>query len=184
MRQVVDQLQAVAHRVTVHAVEKHKIDVVDRLAFFKPVNQVQRRAADALDGGQVQLHRAGLDFNRLRAEFEGALVGHVRILDPKGHAAGAGAVFGGEVAGDAFGFAVDDEVDVALTVQQHVLGTVAGDQRKAHALEYRLQHAGHGRGELDKFKAHQAHRVVKQVGHGSLLVDLANACAPRATHAE
>ena len=166
VRQVVNQRQAVAHRVAVYAVQKNKINVVDRLAFFKAVNQVQRRAADALDGGQVQLHRAGLDFNRLRAEFECALVGQMRILHPKRHAAGAGAVFGGKVAGDAFGFAVDDEIDGTLAVQQHVLGTVAGDQRKAHALEHRLQQAGGGRGELDEFKAHQAHRVVKQVGHG------------------
>ena len=168
VRQVVNQLEAVAGRVAVHAALKHKINVVDRLAVLEPVDQVQRRAANALDGGQVQLHRPGLDFNRLRAEFKRATVSQVRILHAKRHAAGARAMLGGKVARNAFRLAVDNEVDLALAVQHHVLGAVPRHQRETHALKHRLQHARGGRGELDEFKAHQAHRVVKQICHKSV----------------
>ena len=58
--QVVDEFQAMAHRVAVHALDEVEVDVVDGFAVFKPVDQVQRCAANAFDGGQVQLHRAGV----------------------------------------------------------------------------------------------------------------------------
>jgi hypothetical protein len=73
-----------------------------------------------------------------------------------------------KVGGQAARLAVDDEVAVALAVQQHVLAAVAGHQAEAHLLEQRLQHAGRGRRELDEFEAHQAHRVVEQVGMACL----------------
>ena len=167
VREVVNQLQAVAHRVAVYPVKKQKVDVVDRFAVFKAVNQVQRRPANAFDGGQIQLHRSGLDLNGLRAQCQRTLVGQVRILDPKRHAACARSVLSGKVSRLAVGFAVDDEVDMPLAVQHHVFGAVPGHQREAHALKNRLQQARGGRGELDEFKAHQAHWVVKQVGHGA-----------------
>ena len=33
-------------------------------------------------------------------------------------------------------------------------------------LEEGLEHVGRRRGELDELEAHQAHRVVEQIGHG------------------
>ena len=164
--QVVNQLQAVAHRVVVHPVDKVKVNVVDRLAVFETVNQVQRRAANAFDGRQPQLHRAGGNVDRLGTQRQRAVVGVVRVLDPKRHAAGTGPVFGGKVGRHAVGFTVDDEVDLPLAVQHHVLGPVFGHQREAHALEHRLQQARRGGRKLHKFKAHQAHRVVAYVCHG------------------
>ena len=74
-------------------------------------------------------------------------------------------MLGGEVGGRALRLAVDDEVDVALAVEHHVLRAVLRHQREAELLEHRLERAGLGRGELDEFEAHQAHRVVEQVGH-------------------
>ena len=97
MRQVIDELEAVAHRMAVDAVDELEVDVVDRRAVAEAVDQVQRRAADALDRRQAQLHRAGRHVHRLRAELERALVRLVRILDAKRHAAGRRAVLGGEV---------------------------------------------------------------------------------------
>src|SRR6185295_11902459 len=47
VRQVVDDLEAVAARMAPGAAEKFEIDVVDRAAFVESVDQVQRRAADA-----------------------------------------------------------------------------------------------------------------------------------------
>ncbi len=44
-----------AHGAAVHAFDEFKVDVVDGLAVFKAVDQIQRRATNALDGGQAQL---------------------------------------------------------------------------------------------------------------------------------
>ena len=165
VREMVHDLQAHAHRMARHAVEPLEVDVVDALAVFEAVDQVQRRAADAFDRRQPQLHRAGGNLDRLRAEFERAGIRLVRILDAERQRAGARPVLGGKVAGQALGLAVDDEVDVALPVQQHVLAAVARDQAEAELLEQRLQHVGRGRRELDELEPHQAHGVVDRIGH-------------------
>jgi hypothetical protein len=62
--------------------------------------------------------------------------------------------------GEAVGFGVDDEVDLALPVQQHVLVAVAGDGHEAHALEQRAHRGRVRRGVLDELEAVGAHRVV------------------------
>ena len=142
-----------------------EVDVVDALAVLEAVDQVQRRAADAADRRQAQLHRPGRHLDRLRAQLERARVGLVRILHAKRQRAGARPVLGGEVAGQAARLAVDDEVDVALAVQHDVLAAVAGDQAEAQLLEQRLQHVRRGRGEFDELESHQAHRVVEEIRH-------------------
>jgi hypothetical protein len=53
-------------------------------------------------------------------------------------------VLGREIGGLAVRLVVDDEVDAALAVQQHLLGAVAGHQREAHAGEQFFQLAGLG----------------------------------------
>lgn len=157
--QVVDDLEAGALRVAVHAFDEHKVDVIDRAAFAEAVDPVQRRAADALDGRQVQFHRPGFDMDRLGAQLERAVVGLLRVLDAERHAAHRRAMLGRKVGGDAVGFVVKDQVDLALAEQVDVLGTVGRDFGEAHDLEDRLQGARRRRGELDEFKAHQAHWV-------------------------
>ena len=168
VRHVVDALEAVAGRVAVHAVDEFKVDVVDAFAVFKPVDQIQGRAANAFDGGQAQLHGAGGHIDRLCAQFEGSRIRQVRVFHPKRQRASARPVLGSKVAGQAFGFAVDDEVDVALAVEHHVFGAVLGHQREAHLLEQRLQGVGGGGCELDELEAAQAHGVVKHIGHENL----------------
>ena len=139
--EVVNQRQAVAHRVPVHPIDKFKVNVIDGLTVFKAVNQVQGRPANALDGGQVQLHRAGTHFHGLGTKFKRPAVGMVRVSDTKGHAARTRPMLGGKVARHAFGFAVDNEINAALTVQHHIFGTVPCHQREAHALKNRLNQA-------------------------------------------
>jgi hypothetical protein len=73
---------------------------------------------------------------------------------------------GSKVPGRTLRLAVEDEVDMALAVQVHILGAVARHVAEAQAREHRLQHPGHRGGELHKFKAHQAHWVLKQICHG------------------
>lgn len=85
----------------------------------------------------------------------------VRILNPKGHAAGRRPVLLCEVIGVAVWLLIEDEVDVALAIQRDILGAVPGDGRKPQRLEYRFQDARLRRGELNKLKAVKAHRVFK-----------------------
>jgi hypothetical protein len=66
------------------------------------------------------------------------------------------------------GLAVDDEVDVALPVQHHVLAAVPRHQGEAHFLEQGFKHPGHRGRKLDELEAAQAHGVVKQISHENL----------------
>ena len=145
-----------------------EIDVVDALAVFVAVDQVQRRAANALDRRQAKLHRPGRNLDRLSALFQRQLVGFVRIGHPEGHAAGAGAVLLGEVGSVALRLCVEDEIDAALAPQRDVLGSVLRHLGEAEHFEHRFQYARLRRGELDEFEAVEAHRVFIKIGHGPL----------------
>jgi len=81
-------------------------------------------------------------------------------------------MLGREIRGDAVGFVVEDQIDLALAVQVHVLGAVGRDFAEAHDLEDRLQGARGRRCEFNKFKAHQAHWVFVLDGHGRCLIIL------------
>ncbi len=74
-----------------------------------------------------------------------------------------------EIGWQACRLAIDDGVDLTLTVQRHIFGTVVGDMGKAHAFQYRLDDVRGGRGKFDELEAHKAHGVFKQVGHDWLL---------------
>ena len=165
VRQVIDDLQAVAHRMSVDTFDELEVDVVDRPAFFEAVDQVQGRAPDAFDRGQPQLHRTGRHLQRLRTAFERELVRLARVLHPEREATRRGPMLRGEVARSTSGLAIDHEVDAALPVQHHVLRTVLRDHREAELLEHRFQRIGGGRRELDELEAHQSHGVLEQVSH-------------------
>src|SRR3546814_6519348 len=57
--QVVDDGEAGARRTLVGARQRLEVDVVDRAVVAVAIDQVDERIADALDGGDVQLHRPG-----------------------------------------------------------------------------------------------------------------------------
>jgi len=60
---------------------------------------------------------------------------------------------------------VDDEVDLALTMQRDVLGTVARHCRESEPLEQRAQQLRIRSGVLDEFESVGSHRVVRQSAH-------------------
>jgi hypothetical protein len=60
---------------------------------------------------------------------------------------------------EAVGLAVDDEVDPALAIEDHVLGAVLRDRREAHLLEERAQLLGIGSGVLHELETVGAHGV-------------------------
>jgi hypothetical protein len=96
------------------------------------VHQIQQRVAHALDGGDVQFHRAGLVVEAPGAQFQRALVGHGGILHADRDRAHRRAVLAREALRKGVLLGVDDEIDVALAVQGHILGAVAGDGGEAH----------------------------------------------------
>ncbi len=170
MRQVIDDREAAAGRVAVDAFDEVEVDVVDRRAVFVAVDQVDGRAADALDGGQAQLHRPGRDLDRLGALLECAVVGEMRIMHTERHAARARAMLAREVPGFALRLVVDDEVDVTLSPQADVLGTVPGDFGETEQLECLLEDRGIGCGELDELETVEAHGIVEKICHVGYLL--------------
>ena len=123
----------------------------------RPVREVSGAALIAADGTREVI-----------AQRNGAIEGVFRIDHAKGHGAGARPVLSSKVPGQAFGLAVDDEIDVALAEEHHVFGAVLRHQSEPHFLEQRLQRVGNRRGELDELEATQTHGVVKQIGHENL----------------
>ena len=75
----------------------------------------------------------------------------------------------GEVLRERARLGVDDEVDVALLVEQHVLVAVPGDRLEAQALEQLAERTGIGHRVLDELEAVGLDRVVAQLGHGRIL---------------
>ncbi|MCY1430948.1 hypothetical protein D9M71_469080 [compost metagenome] len=170
MGEVVDDFQASTHRVAIHAFDEVEIDVVDRTAFLEAVDQVERCPPDTLDRRQAQFHRAGFDFYRLGAQFQGAGISLMGIAHAKGHATYRRAVFSGEVRSDTFGFIVQDQVDATLAIQVHVLGAVGGHFGETQYLEYRLKYARGRRSQFDELEAHQAHWIVEDISHVRVLI--------------
>jgi len=69
-------------------------------------------------------------------------------------------VAAGEVLRERARLGVDDEVDIALLVEQHVLVAVPGDRLEAHALEQLAERLGSARRVLDELEAVGLDRVV------------------------
>jgi hypothetical protein len=65
-----------------------------------------------------------------------------------------------ETLGERILFGVDDEIDVALTVQGHIFMAMPGDGGEAHALEQRPQGFGVRGGVFDELESVRAHRVI------------------------
>src|SRR5450432_3130337 len=135
-----------------------EIHIVNR-ALAVAVHEVDQTAADALDGWNVELHRSRRRGTCLCSEREGARIRIARVGDSKGHGAGARAMGAGKLLRKTVVLRVDDEVDVALIVQGHVLRTMPRNRPQAHAFEQTTQQFRIRRGVLDEFEAVGAHRI-------------------------
>ena len=136
----------------------YEVDIVNG-ALAVAIDQIDQAAADALDRRDIEFHGTGGDRPGFRAQIQGARIGQARIGDAKRHGAGAGPVSARKPLCKAVVFRVDDEIDVALIVQRHVLGTVARDRRQTHAFEQPAQQFRIGRGVLDEFESVGAHGI-------------------------
>src|SRR2546428_3705410 len=107
--------------------QRPEIDVVDRVAVIVlgiAVDEVDERVADALDRRDAQLARPRAALDAPGAALEKPVVRCCGVLHAERHRAYARAVATREVLRERARLGVDDEVDVALLVEQHVL--VAG----------------------------------------------------------
>jgi len=64
----------------------------------------------------------------------------------------------GEAAGETLRFGVDDEVDVPLAPERHILAAMACDWREAHGREQRAERLRIWRGVLDELEPVRPHR--------------------------
>ena len=103
---------------------------------------------------------------RLGAKLDRALEGLRRILHPKRHRADRRTVLARERLRKAVGLGIDDEVDVALPMQRHVLAAMAGDDRESQLFEQRAQQLGIGGRVFDELESVGAHRIVEEIGPG------------------
>src|SRR5439155_15452940 len=95
VRQVVDGRKPRSLRLWIDVGQRHEVDVVDRYTGSVAaiaVDQIDERISDALDRGDVELHRTGMGLDAPRALLGQFLISVSRILDPKRHRANRGAV--------------------------------------------------------------------------------------------
>ena len=122
---------ATRRRMRVDGRDRHEVDVVDR-ELAPAVDEVDAARADAVDRRDVQLHRLHVGRHRPGAAVERAPVARrrrraraARRRDDRRRCRSRRGVV-----------RVDDDVHVALAVQQHLARAVARDRPKAHRLEH------------------------------------------------
>src|SRR3989442_10489140 len=179
VREVIDVAQAgargsrrIAAPERLEARQRPEIHVVDRVAVIVlgiAVDEVDERVADALDRRDAELARPRAAFHAPGAALEEPVVRRRGILHAEGHGAHARAVATSKVLRERARLGVDDEVDVALLVEQHVLVAVPSDRLEAHALEQLAERPGIGHRVLDELEAVGLDRVVPQLGHDRIL---------------
>ena len=105
---------------------RHEVDVVDAAVLAEPIDQVDQAALEAADRRDHQLVGADAAAKDLRPVAQRALDRALGVVDPECERADRGAVLLDEGAGERLLLGVEDQVDVALAVQAHVLRLVAG----------------------------------------------------------
>src|SRR3989442_4019553 len=175
VREVIDVAQAGARgsrRVTtperLEPRQRLEIHVVDRVAvivFRVAVHEVDERIPDALDRRDAQLARPGAALDAPGAALDELVVRRGGILHAEPHRGHPRAVAARKVLRERARLGVDDEVDVALLVEQHVLVTVPGDRLEPHALEESAERLRIRRGVLDELEAVGVDRVVPMAAH-------------------
>ena len=178
VRQVVDVGQAVADGVGDGARNGDEIDVIDadvadaarrgRVwlvgALAAPaVDEIQQGIAHALDGGDIQFHRPRLIVETPGTQFQRAAIHESRVVDADGDGAHGRAVMAGKTLRERILFGIDDEIDVALAVQGHILVAVARDGREAHVLEQLAQCFWVWCCILDELETIGTHRVIPRL---------------------
>ncbi len=173
---MIDIGQPASLRIHFSAGDRNEVDIVDAdiadrarrnaaLAILAApaVDKIDQRIADALDRRHIQFHRASLVVKAPCTEFERALVRYRRIFDTECECANALTMLACEALRKRILFGIDDEIDVALAVQGHILVTMASDRGKTHLLEQGTECFGVRRCILDELETIGPHRVVPRL---------------------
>ncbi|MGF6551002.1 hypothetical protein QFZ96_006073 [Paraburkholderia youngii] len=140
------------------------IDVTDavrrRAVLAAPaVDEIDQRIAYAFDRRDVQLHRAGLVVESPGTFFERLAVGLRGVLHAKRNRADRRAMQAREALRERMLLRVDDEIDVALTIQRHVLVTMSRNGGETHPFEQFAERFRVRRRVFDEFEAVGADRI-------------------------
>ena len=142
------------------------------------VHEVDERAADAPDGGDV--HHAARALVGLGAARDGMAEGVLGIRHAPAHGGRAGAVLGHEAHRVRARLGVDEVGDVALLPDLHGLALVGGDVRVALGAEHGAQGVRVLVGELDELEPVGAGGVgVSDLGMGGVVGEGAHGRSPR-----
>jgi hypothetical protein len=169
VRQVVYVGQAVAARYGLDARQSNEVDVIDAdvadrtgvaILPAPAVNKVDQAVADTLDCRDVQFHRPGLRIEPPGAKFERAPVRIRSVVNAKRDCADRWPMQTGETLCERIRLCIDDEVDLPLAIESHLLVTMSRHGDKAHLLEKLAECGWIGCGVFDEFEAGRSHRVV------------------------
>ncbi len=145
-------------RMLVDGGDRAEVDVVDR-ELVVAVDEVDQAVADAVDRGDVELHRPRADGHLPGAEVERAVVRVVGVADAHGEGADHRPLVGLHGAGDVGGLRVDDDVHRTLPVELDLARAVARDRPEPHRLQHAAQRLRPGRREFDELDAVESERV-------------------------
>ncbi|MDT4838229.1 hypothetical protein FQZ97_719800 [compost metagenome] len=168
-------------RVLVHRGDGHEVHVVDR-KLLVAVHEIDAAAPRAVDGRDVEFHHLGVRGHRPGTAFEHVVVGSARIAHAQRHgrdrrhlAAVGGALGIG-------GVGIDDDVEIALAVQQHLARAVARHGAKAHHLQHLAQRLGFVGRVFDELHTIETHRVVRVAERGLQGFAARVACGQEVAH--
>src|SRR5665213_557023 len=152
------------------ALDGHEVDIVDFVRAVT-VHQIQIRPADSLDRRNIELHGPDRAAHLAGAARHRLFEGRGGVAHTKCHGIDRRAVLATKLRGLAARLHVEDEVDAALLVAQHVLGAVARHCGESHGLKYPREPFRIRAGELHEFEAVGAEWIVEQIrGHESALL--------------
>ncbi|OQC07350.1 MAG: hypothetical protein BWX79_01898 [Alphaproteobacteria bacterium ADurb.Bin100] len=148
--------------VRVHTRNRHEVHVVDR-ELAVAVHEVDAAAARPVHRRNVELHHFHADRHRPGAALQRAPVGRGRVTHPQCHGGDDRLVVQRAALPCATPMGIDDDIDAALAVQQHLARAVPRDRAKAQRLQHLAQGLGPGGGVFDEFDAFHAQRVGRLV---------------------
>jgi hypothetical protein len=146
-------------RVLVDRGNGEKIDVVDR-EFVVPVDELDEALADAMNRGNVELHRPRPHRYLPRPELARPAERPVGVANADRERADDGPFGGLHGARDIGRLRVDDDVHRALPVELDLAGPVPRDRPEPHPFEHAAQRLGLRRGEFDVFDPVDSERIV------------------------
>ena len=158
--QVIDVPHPRTDGIRFGALDRYEVDIVDRAALTVAIDQVEEAIANALDGGDIELHGTHVGSHTPRAKLLRPTVGLGGVANAESDRADGRPVHARERLRKTVGLGIDDKVDVTLAIQPDVLRTMPSDRYEAERLEEPTQCRRIGRSVFHKLEAVGAHRIV------------------------